>query len=205
MRSDSVGQRGLPDEWWDSAMVCSFHLCDVHDKMACGKKVYEKGCGLNIYGPLILFGAKISYKSISFGRRGKAASSWQEDAHLNLHGICITCGEMMVRRFAHCGLRRPRDSVSLPHSSQAVQAPRNRTSRNTVVSMCRRMSQIFDIPQPPRSEMPARVNLEQDEKEEEDTLFEEENDKDFWSRSDDLIYRYHEVHRLKEANENRHR
>ena len=40
--------------------------------------------------------------------------------------------------------------------------------------------------------MPARGNPEQDEKEEEDTFF-DENVKNFWSMSGDFTYLHHEV------------
>ena len=45
--------------------------------------------------------------------------------------------------------------------------------------------------------MPARENPEQDEKEEEDTIFEQENGDDFWSMSGDFKYRHHKIHRSK--------
>ena len=69
---------------------------------------------------------------------------------------------------------------------------RSRTRRNPVVPMCRRNS-LFDLPPPPRGEMPVGRNPEQDEKEEEDTLFGEADGKVFWSGGS--IWRRHEVHR----------
>ena len=57
---------------------------------------------------------------------------------------------------------------------------------------------LFDLPQPPRGDMPATRNPEVDEKEEErDTVSEEENSKTNRSMSGDFIYRHHEVHRSK--------
>ena len=42
----------------------------------------------------------------------------KKDASRNLHGICTTCGRRIVRRFAHRGLRRRRELVSLRYSRQ---------------------------------------------------------------------------------------
>ena len=45
--------------------------------------------------------------------------------------------------------------------------------------------------------MPARGRPEPEETEEEDTLFEEENGKDFWTMSGDFTDRHHGVHQAK--------
>ena len=46
-------------------MECYCLLRNVHDKMADGKTAFEKTCGVNFDGPLIPFGAKVSYMPIS--------------------------------------------------------------------------------------------------------------------------------------------
>ena len=52
---------------------------------------------------------------------------------------------------------------------------------------------LLDFPQTPRGKILASGNPEQDANEEEGTLFEDENGKDFWTTSGDLKYRHHEV------------
>ena len=82
----------------------------------------------------------------------------------------------MVRRLAHCGLRRPRELASEIHVKRFKHWEVAQEAK--LLSPCAdRSLKLFDLPPYPRGEVPATGNPEQDEKEEEDTVFDEQNGK----------------------------
>ena len=91
-------QSGLFDELWDFAMDRYCYMCNVHDKMADGKTAYEKTFGVTFDGPLIPFGANVSYRHIS----SKDVSRLHQFGKQKLPGIFMgyvfRAGRWMVRR-----------------------------------------------------------------------------------------------------------
>ena len=130
-------------------------LRNVHEKMADGKTAYEKRCGVKFDGPLIPFGAQISYKP----------TSSKDEAKLHPFGKRMHPGI-----FTGNVLRAGEDEQAICSSQiaktlrQTDQAPRSRRRKKAVVSMCRRICQALQLPQPPRGEKLAKRNPDQDEK-----------------------------------------
>ena len=103
---------GLRDGWY-----C--HVRNVHDKMADGEPVYEKRW-CEIRRTLVPVRSQNQLQAHLFERRGTAASIGQEDALWDTHKICNMSRERVVRRFAHCELRRPREPASLRYPCQTA-------------------------------------------------------------------------------------
>ena len=61
----AMAQSGLTEDWRNCAMECYSFLRNVHDKMTDGKAAHERRIGVAFDGPMIPFGATISYKPIS--------------------------------------------------------------------------------------------------------------------------------------------
>ena len=61
----TIVQSGLTKDLWHRAMECYCYLRDVRDKVADDRTAYENIFGVPFGGPLIPFGANVSYKAIS--------------------------------------------------------------------------------------------------------------------------------------------
>ena len=172
-------------------MECCCYFRNVHDKMVNGRTACEKSCGVKCDGALIPFGAKVSYKPISSKDEAKLHQFGEKkDASRNLHGLCPTCGTRVVGGFAHRRLRTPQEPVSLRHTRQTVQAPRSRSGRKALVSMCRRISISSIFLNPHAAKCPPSETLSKMKKK----RIGEEIGEYFWSMSGDFTNRHHEVH-----------
>ena len=126
----------------------------------------------------------------------------------------------MVRRLAHCGLRRPRELASEIHVKRFKHWEVAQEAK-LLFPCADRSLKLFDLPPCPRGEVPATGNPEQDEKEEEDTVFDEQNGKillehEWWLHISPLrstsikvvrlgMTQPSKIRRSQEENENRHR
>ena len=62
--SSALVQSGFLESWWGEAMACYCFLRNVYDKLENHKAPYEIRFGEPFSGPIIHFGAQISYKPI---------------------------------------------------------------------------------------------------------------------------------------------
>ena len=60
--SCTLSQSGWSDRWWVEAMNCYCFLRNAVDKLACGQTAYKKRFEKDFAGPIIPFGAEITYK-----------------------------------------------------------------------------------------------------------------------------------------------
>ena len=139
---------------------------------------------------LLPFVAKVSYKPISSKTKRCFLKHVRDVSYKRKGGT--------VRRFAHRGLRRPCEPVSLPILTSNVSSTRKSHKKESCLFPCADGSlRFFDLPQPPLDGMPASGNPEQDAKRRRGYLFEEDHGRYLWSMSGDPTNRHHEVHGTK--------
>ena len=63
--SCALVQSGLAEAWWPEAMSCFCFLKNVVDILADGQTSYKKRYGVDFSGPVIPFGAEVTYKPIT--------------------------------------------------------------------------------------------------------------------------------------------
>ena len=104
-------------------MECYCYLRNVHDKMADGKTANEKRSGVNVDGPLIPFGAKLSYKPLSSKDEATLHQFVKKMLPRIFMGFVLRAGRM-VTKFAHRGSRRLRGPANLRYPRQTFQSTR---------------------------------------------------------------------------------
>ena len=128
-------QSGLRDEWWDCPIEGYCYLQNVHDKMTDVKTASVQIFGVHFDGPVIPFGAKLSYTTIS----SKDESRHQFGKQM-LTGIFRKEGGQVT-----CSLQISKTGKNLSTSKVHVKEVSPRAGGTL---------KLFDLPRPRRGENP---------------------------------------------------
>ena len=163
------------------AMECYCYSRNVHDEMADGKTAYEKKLWRHIRWIFDPVRSQSQLQAHLFEKRGKSCINWSKnEASWNLHEIRTTCGgrwsgdlftadcedlenlsasDLHVKRFEHHEVAQE-GKLLFPSANGSCK--------------------IFDLDQHPPGAMPVKENPEQDEHEEEDTIFRRTKPQTLW-------------------------